>query len=256
MTTTNPQDLVPTRAPRRRRWLRSIGGVIVLLCTSGLAFGLGAWLTLQVAVRSPEIDTPQLIGVEQAVAEQSLRSIGLLPERLATRHDPKLAAGVVIDQFPAGGTRTKRGRPVRLIISLGPQLASVPSLTGTGLQHAQLELQNLGLSLTKSQAYDPRIPRGDVVAQDPPSGSSNVGSEGVRVLVSVGPRPRAAVMPEIIGRAAGEASTWLQRHGFTRVTVDATTPDPLMENVVTRQSPAPGERVLFTQTVSLQTKER
>ncbi len=254
MTASIPTVVKPDRVPAWRRWLRSAGALVLLLCTCGLAFSLGAWLTLQVAVRSPEIETPALIGLEQPAAEATLRSFGLLPERLATRHDPRLAEGRVIDQFPAAGTRTKRGRPVRLILSLGPQKALVPDLTGSGLQRAQIELQSAGLALSKAQAFSSRVPRGNVIAQDPPSGSSSVGPEGVRVLISNGARPAAIVMPELIGRAAGEASGWLQRHGFVRVTVDGATPDPLTENVVTQQSPAAGERVLPTQAVTLSTK--
>lgn len=240
------------RTSGRRRWAAAAWVLSVLLVTGG-SFLLGTWLTLQVAVRSPEIETPALIGQQQQAAEQQLAAHGLVSEVMTRRHDAVVPAGHVIDQVPAARTRTKRGRPVRLVVSLGAQQTAVPRLVGSGAQRAQLELSSAGLAASTAKAFSGRVPRGDVIAQDPPAGSGAVGDSGVRLLVSAGPRAVEFLMPDLSGRAAGAATTILARYGFQRLTVDGAAPDPLDQRLITTQRPAAGSKVSRSATVTLTT---
>jgi beta-lactam-binding protein with PASTA domain len=91
----------------------------------------------------------------------------------------------------------------------------VPDLGGLSVRQAGIALQKEKLEPgTVSRAHHGRVARGEVVAQSPPQGASL--SEGARVnlLVSLGPEPRAWVLPDLVGRPLREVESLLSRYGM------------------------------------------
>lgn len=203
--------------------------LLVLLCTLGGAFGLGAWLTLRVAVRrSPEVTVPNLAGVDAERAAQALRAVGLAPEISGRRYDPKQAEGTVLTQMPPAGSSTRPGRPVRLIVSLGARRAAVPDLSGSSQARAQLALRGAGLAPAAVVAVPAGgVPAGRVIGQHPPGGTEAGPGDGVALLVGAGPPPRAFVMPDLAGWPIARAAGALERAGFRRVRTEGTPGAPV-----------------------------
>ncbi len=235
-----------------RRWLRR--AVLALLVAGSLAltFGVAAWLTLRASVRFvSEITVPAVVGTDQDDAAARLRELGLQPQVTGQRTDASRPAGKVLDQFPAAGSRSKPGRPVRLVISTGPESTTVPDLAGSSIGRAQLALRRAGMSLgTTSSAPHPREAAGRILAQHPLAGSEGASGQGIAVLVSAGRRPRAMVMPEFVGRSASVALRSLEGLGFHAVAIGGSG-EIRPGAIVQGQQPPAGSRIIATTRITL-----
>lgn len=230
------------RLPRAARFL-----VVLAVCgfTLTMSFALGAYVTLRATITSPEIVVPKVIDMDGHEAREALAAVGLRFEVAGSRHDPNAPAGKVLEQIPEAGSRTKQGRQVRIVQSLGPPEATIPDLTGMTLRTAQLALRSGKLKLRETAAVPHRTTAlGRVVGQDPPPGAAGYPGDGVSVVVSAGAGPRAYVMPNLRGIRLAEVSRLMERGGFTRVrerTLSGGATSPSF--VVVDQDPAPGRRV-------------
>ncbi len=149
---------------RGRIWLRRVLLGALLAGSLAVVFGVAAWFTLRASVRFvAELTVPSVIGSDQEEAAARLRELGLHPQVSGRRADSVRPEGKVLDQFPAAGSRSKPGRPVRLVVSSGPENTAVPDLVGSSVGRAQLALRRAGLADLRPGAV--------VAEQRPPVGS-------------------------------------------------------------------------------------
>ena len=171
------------------------------------------------------------------------RQVGGRPStrRSATRHDPAMGEGRVLVQEPQTGARTKGGRTLRVIESMGPERASVPELTGGSLRRAQIALSARGLHVaTSARLPVDGVAAGHVVAQDPPQGSEQWPGAGASLLMSSGPRPRVYVMPDLTGRSMETVRRWVSRAGLRLGRVSLVVSRDAAPGSVLAQRPLPG----------------
>lgn len=247
-----PQDTAPPLSRGARR-LRRLGAAVLLLCSLGIAFGLGAWITIRVVVRrSTEVETPNVVGMDAAAATELLRRAGLSPEISARRFDPQQPEGKVLGQMPAAGGSTRPGRPVRLVVSLGLRRATVPELVGNGVGRALLALRSAGLGAEAlAQAWDPSSPAGQVIGQHPTAGAEAMQGEKVVLLTSAGSRPVTYVMPDLLGRPAVRVAQALGRSGFRRARAVGPGGEAREPQLVKAQDPKPGYPVTQDDAITL-----
>lgn len=65
-------------------------------------------------------------------------------------YNDKKAAGTILSQEPAAGSRVEKGATVKVVISLGAEEIAVPDLTGWTEAHARLYLEALGFRIGES----------------------------------------------------------------------------------------------------------
>ncbi|MDQ3212213.1 MAG: PASTA domain-containing protein [Acidobacteriota bacterium] len=89
----------------------------------------------------------------------------------------------------------------------------VPPLAGKPLNEARGLLTNAGLNLKVEDARraDPRIPAGQIIAQEPQAGVSTRKERSVKVWVSSG--PRSTKVPDLLGESERTAQLRLQQEG-------------------------------------------
>ena len=97
---------------------------------------------------------PHLVGLTQAAAQTVIDTAHLTLGTLTRVHHATIPAGVVINQRPAAGATVPKGTAVELDLSLGPDLVTVPDLTGQAKAAARTALVNADLAL----AMSPRPP--------------------------------------------------------------------------------------------------
>ncbi len=236
---------------------RGLGIGLLVTGTLGLAFATGVYFTLRAAVSRPELVVPDVVDLDGEEARAELAAQGLEVMVTGSRHDANVPAGKVLEQFPLAGTRTKRGRPVRLVLSLGPARAVVPQVTGMSVRGAQLALRAAGLRLRHTaNVPSATVPIGRVIAQDPPPGTEGYPGDQVALLLSSGPPERAFVMPELVGRTWGDVRERLERSGFRRIRARrAGSPDEsAATDTITSQWPRPGHRVTAGDRLSVVTR--
>ncbi len=104
--------------------------------------------------------------------------------------------GKVIRQDPPQGETVEAGGQVTLTVGTGLETVAVPDLRNRTEQEAFTLLATAGLQLgTRTDAFDPLIPAGQIVSQDPAAGL--VVNEGTPIsfVVSRGPEPSASPSP-------------------------------------------------------------
>jgi serine/threonine-protein kinase len=131
---------------------------------------------------------PKTAGVPDVSGEPYENAVGALKGQgfKVARQDVANAAeeGTVIGQNPSAGTEAAVGSTVTLSVSKGPELVSVPAVSGDDQQTATQILQQQGLTVTVIQ-QDVTDPTQDglVLAQDPAGGRVQQGSA---VTITVG----------------------------------------------------------------------
>jgi eukaryotic-like serine/threonine-protein kinase len=212
---------------------------------------LFAVTAMRVALRVREVPVPDLRNRTVAEATAQLQDAGLaLTVDQSGRLDPKVPAGRIALQDPAAGAVTRRQRSVRIWVSQGPRITTIPTLTGESERAAQLRLQQDGLAVTSlAEVRSSDFPSGTIIAQEPP-GSAR-GTE-VALLVNRGERSHNYVMPDLIGVAGSRAVDLLRARGF-RVTIVGELPYPgVPAGIVLRQFPAAGFQIAAGDPISLE----
>src|SRR6516164_1145857 len=76
------------------------------------------------------VTVPGVEGLTQAAATTAITGAELMVGTVAQQTSNTVAAGNVISQDPANGNSLAQGSPVNLVISSGPQIATVPNVEG------------------------------------------------------------------------------------------------------------------------------
>ncbi len=237
----------------RLQWIFRMA--VLLFILSSVAF-LSALTAMRFAVQGREVAMPDIVGKRAITAQQVLhdRGVGM---KVEDRIFSNLPVDTVVRQSPPPSMRVKTGQSAHVVLSLGPQKVQIPQLQDRSLRAAQVELLRAGMQLGEiSSAYLPGdVAAGTVTEQDPAPGNTEVTGPHVDLLVSLGPRPAAYVMPELTGLPIGEAQSKL---GSAGLRLSKLTPQPSPDSTagtVVGQTPARGQRVDPNSTIELQVAE-
>jgi len=228
-----------------------VGKLMVVVAALTATYVLFAVSSMRIALRAREVTVPDLRGRTVADATAILTNIGLtLKVDEARRLDPKIPADRIFLQEPAGELTTRRQRSVRVWLSSGPRVVTIPQLTGETERTAQIRLQADGLAVVGlGEIRSNEYPANAVVAQTPPPQSR--GTE-VALLVNRGERSSTYVMPDLIGVNGDRAAELLRSRGF-RVAVVGEQPYPgVPTGIVLGQTPQAGFQIAPGESISLE----
>jgi len=222
--------------------------LIAALVATYVVFAVGS---LQYALRSQEVQVPDLANRSTADASAIISDLGLaLKVDEMTRLDQKIPAGRVLAQDPPPGSTARRQRTVRVWLSAGTRAAAVPAVAGENQRVAEAKLSQGGIAVaTVSEIRSQDYPPDAVVAQQPPPKSA---AASVALLVNRADRGVRYVMPDLIGVNSDRAAEVLRARGF-RASVVSTTPYPgIAGGIVLRQNPQPGFQITPGEPISLE----
>ena len=109
------------------RVVRSLKQVAFVLSLGGL-FVLSTSVAIYLAMRQPQVKTPQLIGMSLPQAQERARRLGLELQVKTRRYDDRYPADAVVDQWPPSGMTIKRGQAVRVVLSQGQRQGPAEAL--------------------------------------------------------------------------------------------------------------------------------
>jgi eukaryotic-like serine/threonine-protein kinase len=100
-------------------------------------------------------------------------------------------------------------------IALKTREVAVPQLAGKTVNDASSILAEAGLSLKveEGRKVDPKVPAGQILVQEPASGSRTRRQRSVRVWLSAG--PRSTIVPALVGESERTAQMRVTQDGFT-----------------------------------------
>jgi eukaryotic-like serine/threonine-protein kinase len=236
----------------RMEWIFRIALLAFILMS--VAF-LSAITAMRFAIQGREVVMPNVVGQKVMEAQQMLRGRGVGIQVEDRTYNPS-PVDMVIRQTPPPGMKVKVGQSAHVIVSLGPQSATIPALIDLSLRAARIELLRSGLQVGEvSSAYLSGTGNEMVLQQDPAPGTSNVTSPHVDLLVSRGPRPQAYVMPELIGQSLNEAESKLTGIGLKSPKLTLTPLPGGLHGTVLGQTPPGGARFEASTPVELQIAE-
>ncbi|MDO4791529.1 MAG: Stk1 family PASTA domain-containing Ser/Thr kinase [Buchananella hordeovulneris] len=124
----------------------SVDAGLVISCSPNVGTKVNHSTKVDLVVsKGPEpVPVPAVTGAAQEAAVEALTTARLQAE-VTEEFSSEVAAGVVISQSVEAGSRVVPGSSVTLVVSKGPQMVSVPDLTGKQYEEAAAVLSNLGL---------------------------------------------------------------------------------------------------------------
>jgi eukaryotic-like serine/threonine-protein kinase len=141
----------------------------------------GSRVRINVSSGPAEVNVPSVIGLPFDQASAALQNEGFAVSR--TNVDSDQPKDTVVEQSPSG--RAQRGATIRLSVSKGPKMSSVPDVTSQDEASARSTLESAGfhVRVQHQEVSDPGL-GGIVLSQNPTGGTS--AEQGSQVTITVG----------------------------------------------------------------------
>ena len=238
----------PTRhpSPRRHRTRRTVAGALVVLLICAAA-GYGGWWLASGRYRS----VPNVRNEPARQAVLALQHAGFKVSGAQSVYDNLVRKGAAVRTDPGSGQRARKGATVRLFVSNGPRLYSLPDLAGknrTAAKTALAALVQAGVVVSYTAVADDATPKGLVVRSDPEPGTDVHSGSAVTVFMSTGP-PLIAV-PDVRGKSQQDATAALTGLGFSVSDAEETS-NTVPAGTVIKQSPSGGTKLAKFRTVTI-----
>jgi serine/threonine-protein kinase len=239
-----PAAYRPSYEPFLQRWLYSRRLVY-------LALGVAAAVIIAVAtwwVTDGQYTTvPQVGGMAVSTARTELQNLGFTVRIGPVQHSNSVPAGDVIGTSPATGSNAHRGAVVTVTESSGPDMITVPNVTGMQTAAAKAALRKAGLTPgVVTQEASSTIPAGIVISTTPAAGASWPQPKPVGLAVSSGPP-----LPDFTGQMFQTAQSEAQAGGYQLQQVAAVGSNEPQGTIV-GQSPQPGTPITPNEVVTVQ----
>jgi serine/threonine-protein kinase len=205
----------------------------------------GSTVLLDVSSGPGQVLIPVVANFPKDEAQQILNQSGF-KVTVDQRPSPTVAKGLAIKTSPPESTPAPRGSRVRLFISSGPPNVRVPDVVGQDKDAARLTLEGAGFKVT-TKLQTSAAPKGQVIAENPPGGSSLLQGSTVQVTVSKG-QPKV-VVEDVTGQTKDQARATLEGQGLkVKAVKETSTQTP---GTVIRQSPPGGSKITKGSTVTI-----
>jgi beta-lactam-binding protein with PASTA domain len=230
-----------------------IGKIAGLALAFIFVAGISAYLSLTLIIKSEDtVIVPNLEGKDVVYALELLTELELNTKVRGSEYTNDVPKNYVIFQEPQPGAEIKKGRDVKIILSKGPKTLFMPNLLALSVQQADILLEENGMCQGElSRTYHSRVEKDHVIAQVPAQGAMISRGECVDVLVSMGARPRAFKMPDLIGLTLEDALQSIEKVELVIGEIKSAFQKNKPRNSIVKQSPIPGDRVMALNPVSL-----
>ena len=227
----------------------------------GTLYGERGIVVLAVARDPLRTEVPDVSGLPLARALARLRASELKPRaQEVPSREPK---GTVLRQLPGAGTEVPKNSPAIIVVSRGPNLATVPQVVGLTVGAATSQISRAGFRSRVARVPSTE-PEGTVVAQAPGGGGRAMRGSVVRINVSIGPgggtttvvttttAPGSeATVPDTVGQDEATARGTIEGAGFSVQVTSRPTTDPNADGIVLDQTPRAGARAPSGSTVTI-----
>jgi serine/threonine-protein kinase len=154
---------------------------------------------------------PGFLDQKMAEAQIKLDELGLEYEIASEEYSPGKEQGIILNQYPLEGTKVKKGRTIKFVVSLGQKLVNIPNLTGLSVRQAILDLETAGLELGEiAWAHSDTLPEKVVVFSYPAEGREIPIGSPVNLMVNRGRASDFTYMPRLIGMNLSSAKKLLE----------------------------------------------
>lgn len=215
--------------------------------------GISAYLTLTFVIKSEDtVVVPDLVGKNVVYVLEFLTDLGLNTKVKGSEYSTDIPQNHVIFQEPEPGAEIKKGRDVRIILSKGTMSILVPNLKGLSAGQSRIILEENGLCQgVVSNTFSNHIKKDEIIAQIPTPGSFITRGDCINLLVSLGIRPQAFIMPDLAGLSLDDAIPLIERSNLVLEEIKSLFYKDKPQNTIVHQEPLAGHRVFAGSAVNL-----
>lgn len=174
---------------------------------AGAEAEVGSTIDVYFSLGSERIAVPVVVGLSLDEAEQIIEDANLVVGEIEMRPDATFPEDTVIASSPVAGVEISPSIPVDLIVSSGPEVVTLPDVSGLSERDATSQLNQLGLLVTGNDEFDATVPAGEVIRTEPPAGTEVESGDTILLIVSLGPPPVS--VPDLTNMTETEATNAL-----------------------------------------------
>ena len=180
-------------------------GIIFVLFAG---FAVGAFLSFGKFWSATEVEVPDVVGRQMALATQLLEA-RKLRVNVAEIYDEKTPPGQVVSQSPEAGSSVKEERVVTIYVSRGGEELTMPDLKGLSRRAAEDKLGKMGLKVGSVYEKEAESDTGTILEQEPAPGAKIAKGSSVDLTISKGKQIKTVRVPDYIGGTVEAARTGL-----------------------------------------------
>jgi len=191
-----------------------------------------------------ESEVPSVLNLTLEEAKEILKESGLGLRVMSEKYVPGKPSGLVIFQTPEPDFVIKKGRVVRVVVSKGTRLTTVPDLKGVSLRQAEIMLSekdlNIGdLSWTANDSFPDNV----VVSSTPSSGATVPEGLSIQLTVNKLSPKEVVLMPSFLGKNLQRVYKLAEEFGLKIAGIEYRVDNSLLPRTVIEQIPKPGAEV-------------
>ncbi len=198
-----------------------------------------------------ELTVPNVHNLEYEEAKEKLENSGLIVEVAGRQYNSEIKEGYVISQSPEYGKVVKEGFPIKLIVSNGPKMVTVPNLELKNINQAKILLQNNNLKLGNVTYQYNDLPIDTVIGQTPSASTQVAENEEVEIIASKGPEINNFIMPNLVGKNINDSKETIKTLGLILKDVEYVNDEQVEKDIIISQSINAGKEVKENDIVSL-----
>jgi eukaryotic-like serine/threonine-protein kinase len=181
----------PGSGPGPTVWIAGVVAIALLAAIAVLVFQL---LSGPSAGQTTDVTVPNFVGRLLADATREADSLQLT--LVSTPETSDQPVGTILAQDPPAGTLVAPTSEINVTVAAGVEQVPVPDLRNQTEAQGVASLLQAGLAVgTKSEAFDPVVAAGLIVAQSHPPGSIVATGTEIDYVVSKGPEPTPSPTP-------------------------------------------------------------
>lgn len=170
------------------------------------------------AMGPKKVIIPDLKGMTQEEAQQTLDSLELKLEIEGEVYSSDVEAGKIAEQNPSKNTEVEKGKSIKVKLSKGPETVVVPDLIGKTEKEAIAALEQAKLTFGEAKReYRSDVTEGTVYDVDP--GPGNEVTAGTKVVLYVSKGRDLVDVPDVRGLSESEARAKIENAGLSVGTV-------------------------------------
>lgn len=160
---------------------------------------------------TPEPEMPRIPDLRNATVEQAEASVGGVWDiNIAEEFNGDVAEGLIIRQDPPPNSPLAEGEAMSVVVSLGPEVITIPDVRGVPADTARSRLEDLGFIVSVIEEEDASFSEGTVIRTEPDTSAAR-GSE-VTMVISTGDYVE---VPDVYGESVFDAIGILEEAGIT-----------------------------------------
>ncbi len=213
------------------------GRVISQVPLGSLKAEEGSKVSLTISQGTEQGTVPDLRNKTVDQAKQIATENGFIMSASTGEYSEDLEPNYIISQQPTSGSRAPKGSVIECVFSLGAESVTVPNVTGKSSGTAQSTITDAKLKVEVTTQKSSEVPEGQVISQNPSSGTRVEAGSTVTIVVSAG--AEQVTVPSVVNFPRATATSTLRGAGF-EVQVEEQSSPTVTPGYVISQNPSSG----------------